>query len=72
MSEEFTFENEFGKRRAVDGDERPVGARTEAVDHVCDHFLTGTTLPKEEHRAVCGCDLPDELDHALHRGSTAD
>ena len=50
VAEQLRLEQLVGKRRAVDGDERPVLAARSLVNEARDDFLAGARLAGEEHR----------------------
>src|SRR5690242_10434970 len=54
MSEELALEKIFGKRRAIDGDERSAGARSLRVDRARDDAFSGSRFSeqKDRHRGV--------------------
>jgi len=49
VAEQFALEQRFGKRRAVDGDERCVANRALLVDFTCEQFFSGSCLASDEH-----------------------
>jgi hypothetical protein len=49
VTEQLRFDQVFRQRRAVQRAERPVGARTEAVQHPCDEFLARSALALNQH-----------------------
>ena len=58
MSEEFGLEQVFRNRRAVDGDKRTVGSRTERVQSTSEQFLACSAFALEKHRRIsAGCPL---------------
>jgi hypothetical protein len=59
VSKELAFEKRLGERRAVDRDERPLGAQGVGVDGPCDQFLAGAALAGDENRCVGGRDTND-------------
>src|SRR5438034_407393 len=72
VTEELGLQEVLWDRAAVHGDERPLGARREAVDRRRDELLAGATLALDEHRGVGRSDLRDDLLHALHGRRVAD
>ena len=52
VAEQCRFQQVVGNRRAVDGDERPLGARRLVVDVAGEHFLAGTRFAGQQHRGI--------------------
>ena len=52
VAEQLGLEQVLGDRRAVDRDERPVGARAERVQRAREQLLAGAALAFEQHRRV--------------------
>ena len=72
VTEQLRLEQVLGNGAAVDGDERPLGARRAAVHLARDELLAGAGLAGDEHRDVGGGDLLDLLEDLLHRRARAD
>src|SRR6202022_2605613 len=66
MAEDLALKERLGNRRAVDGDERPLGARREVVQGVGDHLLAGAGLPRDEDGGWCGRRDLDQMLNFLH------
>ena len=52
VAEQFGLEQVVGNRRAVDGDERPVGPLAERVKRAREQFLAGAALAFEQHGRI--------------------
>ena len=52
VAEQLRLEQRLGNRRAVDGDERAVGAVAERVQRAREELLAGAALPEQQHRRV--------------------
>ena len=50
VAEQFAFQQRFGNRRAVDGDERLVAAAAEVVNRLADDFLAGAVFAQDQNR----------------------
>src|SRR6185437_17060324 len=50
VAEQLGFDELLGQRRAVDGDERLVGARPVEMQRACDQLLAGAGLAEDQHR----------------------
>jgi hypothetical protein len=72
VTEEFGLEQRFGEGRAVGDDEGAVLARAVVVEGAGDDVLAGPGLAGDEHGAVGGRDLGDELHDLAHAGRGAD
>ena len=72
VPEEFGLQQRFGQRGAVDGHERPAGARALIVDHPHDEFLAGAALSVDQDRRVQRRDPRRELEHILHGRAAGD
>ncbi len=68
MAEQLGFEQMLGDRRAVDGDEWPVGPLGAGVEIFGHDLLAGAALAGDENRGVRACDLVGELDDLGHGG----
>src|SRR5262249_61286444 len=64
VAEQFRLEQGFGYRRAVDGDERPIGARAQRMQCASEQLLAGAALALEQHRRI-GCRCAMERDRHL-------
>ncbi len=56
MAEQHRFQHGFGERRAIDRDERAVGARALGMDGAGQHFLAGAGRAVDQHGDVGGGD----------------
>ena len=72
VPEEFRLEQRLGQRGAVDGHERPAGARTLIVNHPDDELFPGAALPIHQDGGVQGRHAGRELEHILHDRATGD
>ena len=72
VAEELGFEQRFRDRRAVDGHERPVGARAEHVQRPREQFLARPAFAFEEHGGVGRRRALKGHDHVLQLGVLAD
>ena len=72
VAEEFAFEQVFGDRRAVDGDERLVHAGAVLENGAGDEFLAGAAFAGDQDGRAGRRDLADELVNLLHCGRIAD
>ena len=66
MAEQLALEQVAGHGRAVEGQERPVGAIRGPMDGAGDHFLAGAGLAGDQHRNRVGGDPPrrvQDFDH---------
>src|SRR5690606_30276866 len=61
MAEQLALEQRLGDRAAVNGDERPVGARARFVHRASDELFTRAALARDQHRARRICDAVDDL-----------
>ena len=52
VAEEFAFEQRFGERGAVHGDERVLAAAAAEVDRPGDDFLAGAVFAEDQHRQI--------------------
>ena len=66
VPEEFTFEEVFGNRRAVDGEERPAGALAVIVDGAGNQLFSCAAFARDERRGVRGGKLPNQFENVLH------
>jgi hypothetical protein len=72
VAEQLRFEQVFGNRGAVDGDERSVVARAERVQRPREQLLAGAALALEQHRRVGGRRAVQRLRHLLQLGVVPD
>src|SRR5450432_2042026 len=72
MAEELALEERLGQRRAVQLDERALGARAALVDGGGDELLARSRLAREQHAGTRGRDLRDDLEDLLHGRGVAD
>ncbi len=72
VAEEFGFEQGFGKRAAIDGDEGRFGARAIFVDGAGDEFLAGAAFSGDQHAAGLRSDGFDQVEEIAHFGAGAD
>src|SRR6266436_2042923 len=56
VPEELRLDERLGQRRAVDGDEGPLGTPARIVDGASDQFLSRAALSGEQHRRLCRSD----------------
>ena len=66
VAEQFGFQEMLGDRRAIDRDERPLGAVGAGVDIARQHFLAGSGFAGDHDRGVGACDLLRQLDDLGH------
>ncbi len=69
VAEQFAFEQRFGNRRAVDGDERRLRAVAVLVNRARDEFLAGAGFAANQHVDRLGGDAADLLVNGLHRAA---
>ena len=72
VAEQFAFQQRFGERRAVDGDERLIAAAAEVVDRAGDDLLAGAVFAEDQNRQVGVGDAADRRSHGLDRRALAD
>ncbi len=72
VAEEFRFEQGFGERGAVHGDEPRALPRTAGVNQASDHFLADTALARDEDLGVATCSVGDFLGEHPQRLGVAD
>ena len=72
VAEELALEQLPRERGAVDGDERPRGARREVVDRLGDELLARPARALDEDGRLRGGGLADDIEEPLHRGRGAD
>src|SRR6266700_1868496 len=63
---QFAFQERFGERATVHGNERFLGARAVQVDGLGDEFFPRTAFSGDHHGAVCRADHFDHLEELLH------
>ena len=66
MAEQFGFQQMFRDRRAIDRDERPLGAVRAGVDVARQHFLAGAGFAGDHDGGVGAGNLLRQLDHLGH------
>ncbi len=66
VAEQFTFQQIFRNRAAVDDDHGFFGPLTQAVHGVGRHLFTGSCVSCDQHRIVGLADVFDPLKHFLH------
>src|ERR1051326_2796340 len=66
MPKQFTFQQRFRNRDAIDDDKWPVGASAVGVQGPSDQFLAGASLSKDQDGDRFGSDAPNLLEHVLH------
>ena len=71
VAEQFAFDQRFGQRGAVDGDERPLPARAERVQRARHHFLAGAALAGDQHAGLARSGLLQQGENFLHLGRRA-
>ena len=52
VAEQHGLKHGLGHRRAIDRDERPIGARASRMDEAAEHFLAGPGRPADQYRHV--------------------
>ena len=72
MPEQLALEEALGDRRAVDGDERAVGATAVGVQRLGHELLAGAALAGDEHDRVGGSHPHDAPQNFADRGGPAD
>src|SRR5271168_5552782 len=72
VAEEFGFEQRFGKRAAIDGDEGSFRAGAIFVDGAGDEFFTGAAFSGDQHATGLGGDGFDQIEEVAHFGAGAD
>ena len=72
VAEQFAFQQGFRDGRAIDGDERRVGAVAVLVNGAGDQFLAGAGFAANQHGDRLGGDAADFLVDGLHGAAVAD
>jgi len=72
MTEQFGLDQLFGDRRAVDGNERPLGAQAHAVQGACGELLAGARFAMDQHGRRRRRDALDAGADITDRGRVAD
>jgi hypothetical protein len=72
MSKQFAFEQGFGKRGAIEGDERPRFASAEAVDEPGNQLFAGAAFGFDQNVGIGGRRLPCALQRLLPCRGVAD
>jgi hypothetical protein len=72
VPEQLALEQRLGERGAVDGQERPLGARPRAMDAARHQLLAGAGLAFDEHRDRRRRRALHECEHRRHRGRAPD
>jgi len=72
VAEKFGFDEILGDGRAVDREERALGAERMLVDAARDELLARAAFAGDEHGRVARSDLADGLQNFLHRLGAAD
>ena len=65
VAEQLGLEELIGKRRAVDGDERPLAAARRVMNEPGDDFLAGSRLAGQQHRGLGVGDARGVREHVL-------
>ena len=66
VAEQFGFQKRLRDRRAIDADERLLGAGRAGVNVARQHFLAGAGFAGDQHRGVAAGDLLRQLDDSRH------
>ena len=66
VAEDLAFDQRFGNGCAVDGDERPVAARTQLMNSAGDEFLASAAGSGNQHGRGAGRNQFDEAKNLLH------
>ena len=72
VAEQFGFQKRFGKRAAIDGDERRFGTRAVFVDGARHQFLAGAAFAGDQHAAGLRRDILDQVENGAHLRAGAD
>ena len=66
VAEDFAFDQGFRNGCAIDGDERPLAARTQLMDGARHQFFAGAAGPGNQHRRGAGRNQFDQPENLLH------
>ncbi len=72
MAEQLAFDEVRIEAADVNGQERPIAARAEAMNGTGDEFLAGAALAGDQHARLARRHQGDALEHRLHRRTAAD
>ena len=72
VTEQFTLEQPRGNRRAVQGYERPVPARTQAMNGACDQFLARAGFTQNQNGGIRRSHQFHLPENSLQRSAVAD
>src|SRR5436190_11467024 len=72
VAEELAFNQGFGERRTVDGDEGTAGAGAVKMNGARRKLFAGAALSRNQNCGIAGCNLRDELIDLAHQGTLTD
>src|SRR5271156_5552647 len=72
MAEQLALEQCLGNRRAIDRDERRVGAPAQLMKRVGEQLFSGAAFAQQQHRYVGRRNLLDITQHLQHFGALGD
>ena len=72
VAEQLGLDQARRERRAVERDERPVGARADAMDRAREQLLAGAALADDQHGRIRGRDAIDHREQLAHQRRLAD
>ena len=66
VTKQFTFQQRFADRRAIDGNQHFITTIAQIVDHLSDHFLAGSIFARDQNRQISPRDFGDGLFQVLN------